>query len=56
MADRGLINQGIVACIGISVETVKPHVINARDKLDDRDRPRMAVMVLLFGLIDPLDA
>ena len=53
---RGLTNQGIATCLGISVETVKTRVITAKDKLDARDRPQMAMMVLLYGLIDPIDA
>ena len=53
---RGLTNQGIVTCLGISVETVKTHVISAKNKIDAHDRLQMAVMVLLFGLIDPLEA
>ncbi len=53
---RGLTNQGIVTCLGTSVETVKINVINAKNKLGARDRPQMAGMVLLYSLIDPLDA
>ena len=30
---RGLTNQGIGSSLGISVETVKTHVVNAKDKL-----------------------
>ena len=53
---RGLTNQGIATSLGISLETVKTHVINAKDKLGARDRTQMAVMTLLYGLIDPLDS
>lgn len=53
---RGLTNQGIATSLGISLETVKTHVINAKDKLGARDRTQMAVMALLYGLIDPLDS
>ena len=52
---HGLTNQGIATSLGISVETVKTHVVNAKDKLGARDRTQMAVMALLYGLIDPLD-
>ena len=51
---RGLTNQGIGSSLGISVETVKPHVVNAKDKLGAADRTQLAVMALLYGLIDPL--
>ena len=51
---RGLTNQGIGNSLGISVETVKTHVVNAKDKLGAADRTQLAVMALLFGLIDPV--
>ena len=51
---RGLTNQGIGNSLGISVETVKTHVVNAKDKLGAADRTQLAVMALLYGLIDPL--
>ena len=51
---RGLTNQGIGSSLGISVETVKTHVVNANDKLGAADRTQLAVMALLYGLIDPL--
>ena len=51
---RGLINHGIGSSLGISVETVKTHVMNAKDKLGAADRTQLAVMALLYGLIDPL--
>ena len=51
---RGLTNQGIGSSLGISVETVKTHVMNAKDKLGAADRTQLAVMALLYGLIDPL--
>ena len=41
---HGLTNQGIATSLGISVETVKTHVVNAKDKLGARDRTQMAVM------------
>ena len=51
---RGLTNQGIGSSLGISVETVKTHVVNAKDKFGAADRTQLAVMALLYGLIDPL--
>ena len=51
---RGLTNQGIGNSLGISVETVQAHVVNAKDKLGAADRTQLAVMALLYGLIDPL--
>ena len=51
---RGLTNQGIGNSLGISVETVKTHVVNAKDKLGAADRTQLAVRALLYGLIDPL--
>ena len=51
---RGLTNQGIGSSLGISVETVKTHVMNAKDKLGAADRTQLAVMALIYGLIDPL--
>ena len=51
---RGLTNAAIGSSLGISVETVKTHVINAKDKLGASDRTQLAVMALLYGLIDPL--
>ena len=33
---------------------VKTHVVNAKDKLGAGDRTQLAVMALLYGLIDPL--
>ena len=51
---RGLTNQGIGSSLGIAVETVKTHVVNAEDKLGATDRTQLAVMALLYGLmIDP---
>ena len=51
---RGLTNKGIGNSNGISVETVKTHVVKAKDKLAAADRTQLAVMALLYGLIDPL--
>ena len=51
---RGLTNQGIGNSLGISVETVKTHVLNAKDKWGAVDRTQLVVMSLLYGLIDPL--
>ena len=51
---RGLTNQAIGNSLGISLETVKTHVVNAKDKLGASDRTQLAVMALLYGLIDPL--
>ncbi len=51
---RGLTNQGVGSSLGISVETVKTHVMNAKDKLGAADRTQLAVMALLYGLINPL--
>ena len=48
-----LTNQGICSSLGISVETVKTHVVNAMDKLGAADRTMLAVMAMLYGLIDP---
>ena len=50
---RGLTNHAIGTCLGISVETVKTHVVNAKGKLGASDRTQMAVTSLLYGLIDP---
>ena len=50
----GLTNQGIGGSLGISLETVKTHVANAKDKLGAAYRTQLAVMALLYGLIDPL--
>ena len=36
------------------METVKTHVMNAKDKLGAADRTQLAVMALIYGLIDPL--
>ena len=46
--------DAIASSLGISVETVKTHVVNAKDKLGAGDRTQLAVMALLYGLIDPL--
>lgn len=51
---RGLTNKGIGSSLGISVETVKTHVVKAKDKLGAADRTQLVVMALLYGLIDPL--
>lgn len=51
---RGLKNNAIADSLGISLETVKTHVVNAMGKLGARDRTQLAVMALLYGLIDPL--
>ena len=48
-----LTNQGICSSLGISVETVKNHVVNAMDTLGAADRTKLAVMAMLYGLIDP---
>jgi len=50
---HGLTNQLIGSSLGISVETVKTHVVNAKGKLAASDRTQMAVKALLYGLIDP---
>ena len=50
---HGLTNQLIGSRLGISVETVKTHVVNAKGKLVATDRTQMAVKALLYGLIDP---
>ena len=50
---RGLTTQGIGSSLCISVETVKPHVVNAKDKWGAADRTQLAVMALLYRLIDP---
>ena len=36
------------------LDAVKTHVVNAKDKLGAADRTQLAVMALLYGLIDPL--
>ena len=46
--------DAIATSLGISVETVKTHVVNAKDKLGAVDCTQLAVMALLYGLIDPL--
>ncbi|MFM1899607.1 MAG: hypothetical protein RLZZ216_183 [Cyanobacteriota bacterium] len=51
---RGLSNKEIGDLYGISPETVKTHVSNASDKLGASDRTQLAVLSLLYGLIDPL--
>ena len=51
---RGLTNQGIGNSLGISVETLKTHLVKAKDKLGAADRTQLAVMALLYGLSDPL--
>ena len=51
---RGFTNEGIGNSLGISVETVKTHLVNAKDKLGAADCTQLAVMALLYGLIDPL--
>ena len=51
---RGLKNNAIANTLGITLETVKTHVVNAMGKLGARDRTQLAVMALLYGLIDPL--
>jgi len=51
---RGLTYQGIDRSLGISVERVKPHVLNAKDKFGAADRTHLAAMALLFGLFEPL--
>lgn len=51
---RGLTNQAIAESLAISLETVKTHVVNAKDKLGAADRTQLAVIALLYGLIDPL--
>ena len=51
---RGLTNKTIAASLGLSVETVKTHVVNAMGKLGARDRTQLAVLALLYGLIDPM--
>ena len=35
---------------------MKTHVVNAKDKLGAADRTELAVLALLYGLIDPLDS
>ena len=52
---HGLTNQLIGNSLGISVETVKTHVVNAKGKLVASDRTQMAVKALLYGLIDPAE-
>ena len=51
---RGLTNKTIASILGLSVETVKTHVVNAMGKLGARDRTQLAVLALLYGLIDPM--
>ena len=51
---HGLTNKAIAASLGITLETVKSHVVNAMGKLGARGRTQLAVMALLYGLIDPL--
>ena len=52
---RGLTNKTIAASLGLSIETVKTHVVNAMGKLGARDRTQLAVLALLYGLIDPMN-
>ena len=51
---RGLTNAAIATNLGISVETVKTHVVKAKDNLGVSDRNQLAVMALLYSLIDPM--
>ena len=51
---RGLTNQGDGSNLGISVETVKSHVVNAKDRPGAADRTQLAVMALLCVLIHTL--
>ena len=43
----------IGSSLGISVETVKTHVVNVKGKVVASDRTQMAVKALLYGLIEP---
>ena len=52
--DRCLTKHGIGSSLGILLETVKTRVVNAKDKLGAADRTQLAVIALLYGLIDPL--
>ncbi len=51
---RGLTNKSVADALGISVETVKTHVMNAMGKIGARDRTQLAVMAMVYGLIDPM--
>ena len=51
---RGLTNKSVADALGISVETVKTHVMNAMGKIGARDRTQLAVMAMAYGLIDPM--
>ena len=53
-SSRHYARRTIASSLGMSVETVKTHVVNAKDKLGAGDRTQLAVMALLYGLIDPL--
>ena len=44
-----LTNQGIGNSLDILVETVKTHVVDAKDKLGAADLTQLAVMALLYG-------
>ena len=46
---RGLTKQGISSSLGISVETVKIHVVNAKDKLGAADCTQLAVMAPVYA-------
>lgn len=51
---KGLKNQYIGDALGISIETVKTHVVNAMGKIGAKDRTQLAVKAMAYGLIDPL--
>jgi DNA-binding CsgD family transcriptional regulator len=50
---KGLHNQGIATKLGISLPTVKLHLLNARNKLKASTREQALVRAVNFGLIEP---
>lgn len=52
MVANGLQDKQIGAHLGISCQTAKNHIIEARRKVDGRDRAHMVALAIKYGLID----